>query len=272
MDFGALQGRGNAGNQLVQQPVQQQQVQQEGQAPQRRQAVRKVAAGTKAPKYDYDGGFDLYRARLESYLRQRDCWNVVIGTEAHDPQNAAQQQNYEERNLFARDALLFGLLPKDAKKLCKLARVSEMWTAYERDKTQRDFANSIRIRAKMYGAKFVKGMQMDKYLEDLEDYRRQLENMNDRIGDAEMASITLTGVEGTHRNVVRMFNRDANPPDLERVLNYLRSEAEMDEAEAENTDTSKKKKDEGDKMIGSVKGKRVWQGKKQNKVGPGKKA
>ncbi|GMF32743.1 unnamed protein product [Phytophthora fragariaefolia] len=124
----------------------------------------------------------------------------------------------------------------------------------------------------MYGAKFVKGMKMDKYLEDLEDYRRQLENMNDRIGDAEMASIILTGVEGTHRNVVRMFNRDANPPDLERVLNSLRSEAEMDEAEAENTDTSKKKKDEGDKMIGSVKGKRAWQGKKQNKVGPGKKA
>ncbi|GMF22868.1 unnamed protein product [Phytophthora fragariaefolia] len=125
MEFGALQRRGNAGNQLVQQPVQQQQVQehgqQEGQAPQRRQAVRKVAAGTKAPKYDSDGGFDLYRARLESYLRQRDCWNVVIGTEAPDPQNAAQQQNYEERNLFARDALLFGLLPKDAKKVCKLA-------------------------------------------------------------------------------------------------------------------------------------------------------
>ncbi|GMF32744.1 unnamed protein product [Phytophthora fragariaefolia] len=124
MEFGALQRRGNAGNQLVQQPVQQQQVQdhgqQEGQAPQRRQAVRKVTAGTKAPKYDSDGGFDLYRARLESYLRQRDCWNVVIGTEAPGPQNATQQQNYEERNLLARDALLFGLSLKMRRKSANL--------------------------------------------------------------------------------------------------------------------------------------------------------
>ncbi|EGZ09053.1 hypothetical protein PHYSODRAFT_407790, partial [Phytophthora sojae] len=186
---------------------------------------------TKAPKYDENGGFDLYRARLESYLRQRDCWNVVLGTEGPDAQNAERQRIYEERNLFARDTLLFGLLPKDAKKICTLVRVTEMWTAFERDKTRRDFANSICIGAKLYGAKYAKGMNMDKYLEDLEDYRRQLENMNDPITDADMASIILTGVEGTHRNVVRMFNRDVNPPDLERVLNTLRSEAEMDEAE-----------------------------------------
>ncbi|EGZ13725.1 hypothetical protein PHYSODRAFT_446813, partial [Phytophthora sojae] len=95
------------------------------------------------------------------------------------------------------------LLPKDAKKICKLVRVTEMWTAFERDKTRRDFANSIRIRAKLYGAKYAKGVNMDKYLEDLEDYRRQLENMNDSITDADMASIILTGVEGTHRNVMR---------------------------------------------------------------------
>ncbi|ETI53187.1 hypothetical protein F443_03830 [Phytophthora nicotianae P1569] len=92
-------------------------------------AVRKVAAATKAPKYDLDGGFDLYRARLESYLRQRNCWSVVIGTENPDPRNEENQRNYEERNLFARDTLLFGLLAKDAKKVCKFTRVSEMWSA-----------------------------------------------------------------------------------------------------------------------------------------------
>ncbi|KAJ8524360.1 hypothetical protein ON010_g16758 [Phytophthora cinnamomi] len=224
MEFGALQRRGNARGQQGQQQDQGH-GQQVGQVLQRQQAVRKVAAATKTPKYDADGGFDLYRARLESYLRQRDCWNVVVGTEGPDAQNAAQQQIYEERKGFARDALLCGLLPKDAKKGCKFALVSEMWTAFVRDKTRREFANSIRIRAKLYDAKFVKGMKMDKYLEDLGDYRRQIEKMNDQIGDAEMASITLTGVEGTHRNVVRMFNRDENPPDLERVLNSLRSEA-----------------------------------------------
>ncbi|KAJ8576911.1 hypothetical protein ON010_g2299 [Phytophthora cinnamomi] len=256
MEFGALQRRGNAGGQQGQQQGQPQPQQQDqghgqhvGQALQRQQAVRKVAAATKTPKYDADGGFDLYRARLESYLRQRDCWNVVVGTEGLDAQNAAQQQIYEERNLFARDALLCGLLPKDAKKVCKFARVSEMWTAFVRDKTRRDFANSIRIRAKLYGAKVVKGMKMDKYLEDLEDYRRQLENMNDQIGDAEMASSILTGVEGTHRNVVRTFNRDENPPNLERVLNSRRSEAEMDEVDDESNDLSTKKKENGDKII-----------------------
>ncbi|ETP05310.1 hypothetical protein F441_18052 [Phytophthora nicotianae CJ01A1] len=113
-------------------------------------------------------------------------------------------------------------------------------------------------------------MNMDKYLEDLEDYRRQLENMNDTITDADMASIVLTGVEGTHRSVVRMFNRDDEPSNLERVLNTLRGEAEMDQADEEkNGDT--KNKEESSK-IGAVKGKKFPKGKKQNRVGQGKKA
>ncbi|ETK75724.1 hypothetical protein L915_17708, partial [Phytophthora nicotianae] len=143
--------------------------------------------------------------------------------------------------------------------------VSKIWSGFEREKTKRDFANSIRIRAKLYGARFEKGMNMDKYLEDLEDYCRQLENINDTITDADMASIVLTGVEGTHRSVVRMFNRDDEPSNLERVLNTLRGEAEMDQADEEkNGDT--KNKEESSK-IGAVKGKKFPKGKKQNRVG-----
>ncbi|POM77284.1 Hypothetical protein PHPALM_5355 [Phytophthora palmivora] len=234
----------------------------------RQPGVRKVPGSTKAPKYDEDGGFDLFKARLESYLRQRDCWNVVIGDEGPDAVNADQNRIFEERNLFARNALLQGLLSKDAKKICKLARVSEMWTSFEQDKTKRDFANSIRVRAKLYGARFEKGRNMDRYLEELEDYRRQLENMNTAISDNEMASIILTGVEGTHRNLVRIFNRDDNPPTLNQVLNSLRSEAEMDKAEE---DRISKNEIEGEdhEQIGSMKkskSKRPWKMKKQKKV------
>ncbi|KAJ8575397.1 hypothetical protein ON010_g3810 [Phytophthora cinnamomi] len=94
MECGALQRQGNAGGQQGQLQVQSQpQQQDEGHGQQ----------------YDGDGGFDLYWARLESYLRQRGCWNVVVRIEGPDMQNAAQQQIYEERNLFARDAFVTGL-------------------------------------------------------------------------------------------------------------------------------------------------------------------
>ncbi|ETM35623.1 hypothetical protein L914_17498, partial [Phytophthora nicotianae] len=68
-----------------------------------------------------------------------------------------------------------------------------------------------------------------------------------------MASIVLTGVEGTHRSVVRMFNRDDQPPNLEEM----------------NRDTKNK---EDNSKIGAVKGKKFPKGKKQNRVGQGKKA
>ncbi|POM65562.1 LOW QUALITY PROTEIN: Hypothetical protein PHPALM_18700 [Phytophthora palmivora] len=252
MEFGALQGHIPRG--------------QRGVAPQ--PAVRKVSGGGKAPKYDDDGGFDLYRARLESYLRQRDCWRVVIGEEGPDLQNVELNNPFEERNLFARDALLFGLQSKDAKKICKLSRASEMWATFVRDKTKRDYAN-IRVRAKLYGARYAIGMNMDKYLEDLEDSRRQLENMNAPIDDSEMTSIILTGVEATHRTVVRMFNRDENPPDLNRVLNTLRGEAEMDKAEEERQ-TSTSGNDGENQLIGSMKtrkGKQARKGKLPKKIG-----
>ncbi|OWY99110.1 hypothetical protein PHMEG_00029950 [Phytophthora megakarya] len=76
--------------------------------------------------------------------------------------------------ILKNDALLYGLLSKDAKQVCKITRVSEMWTTFEREKTKRDFANSIRVRAKLFGSKYVKGMDIEKYLESLEDCRRQL--------------------------------------------------------------------------------------------------
>ncbi|KAG6958557.1 hypothetical protein JG688_00010469, partial [Phytophthora aleatoria] len=111
----------------------------------------------------------------------------------------------------------WGLRTQDAKIVCKFARVSEKWTAFERDKPKRDFANSIRIRAKLYGARFEKGKYMDN-LEDLEDFRRQLDNMNDSISDADI-----------------------------RVLNTLCGEAEMDQAEEEmNGDLKNNSKCEDD--------------------------
>ncbi|KAE9353649.1 hypothetical protein PF008_g4912 [Phytophthora fragariae] len=148
-----------------------------------------------------------------------------------------------------------------------------MWTTFVRDKTKIDYANSIRIRAKLYGARYEKGKHMDKFLEGLEDLRRQLENMNMPIEDADMASIILTAVESTHRTIVRMFNQDGNPPDLNRVLNTLRGEAEIDSAENERN-AGKESDEEDKKQIGSMKqgkGKPPQKGKLPKKKGGGKK-
>ncbi|KAE8887707.1 hypothetical protein PF005_g13005 [Phytophthora fragariae] len=116
-------------------------------------------------------------------------------------------------------------------------------------------------------------MNMDKFLEDLEDLRRQLRNVNRPIDDEEMASIILTAVESTHRTVVRMFNQDENPPDLNRVLNTLRGEAEIDNAENERV-VGKEDKEEDKKLIGSMKrgkDKQPQKGKLPKKNGGGKK-
>lgn len=77
--------------------------------------------------------------------------------------------------------------------------------------------------------------------------------MNVQNCATKMAKIILTGVEGTHRNVMRLFNQVGVRPDLDRVRNTLRGEAEMDKAEEEQNRSSKDKEEKDDKIIGSVK-------------------
>lgn len=75
--------------------------------------------------------------------------------------------------MFGRDALLWGLLSKDAKKICKMTSVHDMWAVfvffYARE-AKRDYGNQIRIRGQLY-TQYQKGMNMDKYLNNLEDHR-----------------------------------------------------------------------------------------------------
>lgn len=90
------------------------------------------ACGSKPPKYTEDGGFDLYHAQIEVYLLQHECWDVVGGNavaNVNDP-------HWVEKKQFARYALLFGMLPKDSKKVCKMVAAREMWTSFEQDKTK----------------------------------------------------------------------------------------------------------------------------------------
>ncbi|KAJ8566648.1 hypothetical protein ON010_g6474 [Phytophthora cinnamomi] len=101
-----------------------------------------------------------------------------------------------------------------------MATAREMWNSFERDKTKRAYASEIRLRRDLYAAKFTVGEDMEKYLERLEDMRRQLANMNAAISDADMVNVILQGVVDSHRNVVRMFNRNSNggvTPDLATV-------------------------------------------------------
>ncbi|KAF4127649.1 gag-polypeptide of LTR copia-type [Phytophthora infestans] len=189
--------------------------------------------GSKPPKYTEAGGFDLYHAQIEGYLAQHGCWQVVSGNAVDDPNDP----QWIERNQYARCALLFGMLPKDSKKVCRMATAREMWTSFEQDKTKRAYASEIRLRRDLYAAKFTPGDDMEKYLERLDDLRRQLANMNAEVTDNEMVNIVLQGVVDSHRNVVRMFNRNNNGgvvPDLATVVNVLLGEAETDRACAAN--------------------------------------
>ncbi|KAE9168040.1 hypothetical protein PF002_g30716 [Phytophthora fragariae] len=191
-------------------------------------ATTRRVCGSKPPKFTEDGVFDLYQAQVEGYLVQHGCWDVVAGNAVA---NAADPQ-WMERNQFARYALLFGMLPKDSKKVCKMTTAREIWTAFEQDKTKRAYASEIRLRRDLYAAKFQPGEGMETYLNRLEGMRRQLANMNAVISDADMVSIVLQGVVDSHRNVVRLFNRNNTgaAPNLATVGNVLLGEDETDKA------------------------------------------
>ncbi|OWZ21936.1 hypothetical protein PHMEG_0003425 [Phytophthora megakarya] len=86
--------------------------------------------------------------------------------------NAAVDLNdpqWVEKNQFARVALLFGMLPQDAKKVCRMATAREMWRSFEQVKTKRAYASEIRLRRDLYAATFAQGEEMEKYLDRLED-------------------------------------------------------------------------------------------------------
>ncbi|KAG4054021.1 hypothetical protein PC123_g10843 [Phytophthora cactorum] len=117
--------------------------------------------------------------------------------------------------------------------MCKLRTAREMWNSFEQDKTKRAYASEVRLHRDPYTSKFSPGERMDKYLNRLMDMRRQLDNMNAIITDTEMVNVLLQGVVDSHRNVVRMFNRNNNggvAPDLTTVVNVLLGEDETDKA------------------------------------------
>ncbi|KAE9029193.1 Retrovirus-related Pol polyprotein from transposon TNT 1-94 [Phytophthora rubi] len=114
-----------------------------------------------------------------------------------------------------------------------------MWQAFEADKTKRAFSSVIRLRRQLYTSTFTVGGNMERWLDNVESIRRQLENMHEMIPDQEMVNIILQGVEETHRNVVRIFNQQrpvGQPITLDIVLYALRGEAETDKAHQESKD------------------------------------
>ncbi|KAG3046015.1 hypothetical protein PC128_g24918 [Phytophthora cactorum] len=75
-----------------------------------------------------------------------------------------------------------------------------------------------------------------RYLENLEDLRRKLANMNATISGGEVANGILQGMKATHQNAVRRFSSPSRvgagnlEPDFDVVLNTLRGKAEMPES------------------------------------------
>ncbi|EGZ21864.1 hypothetical protein PHYSODRAFT_488085, partial [Phytophthora sojae] len=132
----------------------------------------------KPPKYDEDGGFDLYKAMLQSYLAQRGCWGILDGTEVLGANpSTTETDHFNEKNAFAGDALLPGVPIKDAAKIYTMTEEREMWVAFELEKTKRNYSNSLFVRKKFYAYDFTRGMDMDQYLDEMEAMRRQLHNM-----------------------------------------------------------------------------------------------
>ncbi|ETM30849.1 hypothetical protein L914_21476 [Phytophthora nicotianae] len=78
---------------------------------------------TKPPKYDEKGGFDLYRAMLESFRTQRERWGIVDGT----------------------DVLA---------KICTMTYARQMWLAFELETTKRNYSNSLFVRKKFYSYEY----------------------------------------------------------------------------------------------------------------------
>ncbi|KAE8913790.1 hypothetical protein PF005_g24125 [Phytophthora fragariae] len=194
----------------------------------------------KPPKYDGEGGLDLYKAMLQSYLAQRGCWGIMDGTDELEANpSAVDTTRHNEKNALARDALLRDVLIKDAAKICKMTEAREIWVAFELEKTKRNYSNSLFVRKKFYAYDYTHGMDMDQYI-DVEAMRRQLRNLNEIISDAEMVKVILQGMAYEYRGIARMFDkdvRDGNTPLLANVLNTLRSEAELDKQRS----TSRKK-------------------------------
>ncbi|OWZ21913.1 hypothetical protein PHMEG_0003465 [Phytophthora megakarya] len=204
-------------------------------------ATTRQVISSKPPKYTEEGGFDLYHAQIEGYLVQHDCWDVVNGAAGADPANP----RWAERNQFARYVLLFDMVPKDSKKVCRIATAREMWNSCEQDKTNRAYASEIRLRRDLCGVGGGRGTIVDSqhdiraFLKKANDIGqavpgraiRQLANMNAAIRDEVMVNTILQGVVDSHCNVVRMFNRNnagGVAPNLTTTVNVLLGEAETD--------------------------------------------
>ncbi|EGZ15437.1 hypothetical protein PHYSODRAFT_507014 [Phytophthora sojae] len=110
-------------------------------------AVNPARASNKAPRFE--GTFELYRAKLELYLAERDSWAVVSGGETRHATDVGLQRQYDERDRIARAAILRGLRGcknDDAAKVCGMATAAEMWNTLVADNTQRDFSYAVLLR------------------------------------------------------------------------------------------------------------------------------
>ncbi|KAF4146959.1 gag-polypeptide of LTR copia-type, partial [Phytophthora infestans] len=185
---------------------------------------RRMVGSNKPPKYDEEGGFDLYKAML----RRREAVGMLAMGRKHEIQ---MMRTSNVSSMSARDAILRGVLTKYASRICNFDNAHETWDAFEREKTKRAFSNALMLKKKLYSYTYAPDMDMESYPDELEHTRRQLRNMNDSITDDEMVKIVLQGVAFGFRGVVGMYDKDVrrgNIPALQEVLNTLRSEAELD--------------------------------------------
>ncbi|KAE8981751.1 hypothetical protein PR003_g17827 [Phytophthora rubi] len=96
---------------------------------------------------------------LQSYLAQRGCWGIMDGTDVLGVNpSAAETSRHNDKNALARDALLRGVLIKDAVKICSMTEAREMWVAFELEKTKRNYSNSLFVRKKFYAYDYTHGM------------------------------------------------------------------------------------------------------------------
>jgi hypothetical protein len=80
-----------------------------------------------------------------------------------------------------------------------------MWEALVNYKTKRGHANYLLVMSKLYNDKHEAGKDVEKWFLEMKRLRRQLNDFNQPMADAQFAQVLQIGLSDTHRELIRHF-------------------------------------------------------------------
>jgi hypothetical protein len=114
-----------------------------------------------------------------TFFGRYKVWGVVDGSVPR-PDPAIDPVAYAEwldMDFFIRDSILQGVSKSDHRFINTMPTGHAMWSELINHKTKRDYTNGIYIFTDMVNNKFKAGGNIEKWVEKMEDYRRQLEDL-----------------------------------------------------------------------------------------------